>query len=137
MYNVEVEIVETVVPKQYNASKGLLLASLTTEPFDEGEEKKEHSTEDVKMIDEMISIPRFQCPAHNCWTCTEEVVAPVGNHDDESGDVNASKKTKKRHGKKRPSAVSNCFSSKNEMLFVSSLFSGHLICVLMCVRMMI
>eukprot|EP00978_Attheya_sp_CCMP212_P012045 scaffold29883_cov48-Attheya_sp.AAC.4 len=117
MYNVEVEIVETVVPKQYNASKRLLLASLTTEPFHEGEEKKEHLTEDVKMIDEMISIPRFQCPAHNCWTCTDEVVAPVDEHDDETGDVNASKKTKKRQGKKRPNAVSNCFSSKNEMLF--------------------
>jgi hypothetical protein len=67
-------------------------------------------------IDVPETRPEFKCPAHQCWTCTEEIVIK-----DEEEKVAKKGKAKKKRGKKQD----NAFAVKNGQLFVSFLVSYH------------
>ena len=59
--------------------------------------------------------PVFICPAHSCWTCTEDYIP-------EDGEENGKGKSTKNRGKRRKQANSkgNFLSKKDGLLFVSA-----------------
>ena len=62
------------------------------------------------------TIPEFKCPAHRCWTCTEEIVTKDCD-DDNVGPQEGGKNGGKRMKKKKPK--DNAFAVKTGFLFVS------------------
>ena len=63
------------------------------------------------------TIPEFKCPAHRCWTCTEDMVLKDGENDDDAP-VIASGGKKKGRGKKTRKPKDNAFGVKTGNLFV-------------------
>jgi hypothetical protein len=90
MQNVEVQVIETKI-------------SSAVEQEDE---------EGLEVDPVIMSKPRFICPAHSCWTCTEDYVPP--EEDDDETPVKKQSKGKKKNKK------SNNFASKRDPnLYVS------------------
>mmetsp|Transcript_32718 Transcript_32718/g.48443 ORF Transcript_32718/g.48443 Transcript_32718/m.48443 type:complete len:754 (+) Transcript_32718:161-2422(+) len=56
------------------------------------------------------STPLFKCPAHQCWTCTEEMAT------EEEEKTSATQKGKKGKGKKRKTKKDNIFGTKTGRL---------------------
>jgi SET domain len=72
---------------------------------------------------------RFTCPAHWCWTCTQDL--PVDTLTATTADANNTKPQKGR-GKRRKSSGSNAFCAKNEKRLFPCLLcptSYHLTCI--------
>jgi hypothetical protein len=65
----------------------------------------------------IMSKPRFICPAHSCWTCTEDYVPP----EDDDDETPAKKQTK---GKKESKKSNNFASKRDPNLFVSCTRAG-------------
>ena len=70
--------------------------------------------EDIDGEAGVVGKPHFICPAHSCWTCTEDYVPPEEDIDDEADTK------KKGKGRKKKSKVSSSFAMKRDaVLFVS------------------
>lgn len=65
------------------------------------------------------TIPEFKCPAHRCWTCTEEIVTKDCDDNDETPSKGG-KHRGKGAKKKSKSSRDNAFGIKTGHLFVSS-----------------
>mmetsp|Transcript_6372 Transcript_6372/g.13412 ORF Transcript_6372/g.13412 Transcript_6372/m.13412 type:complete len:774 (-) Transcript_6372:503-2824(-) len=114
VYNVHVDIVEeeVVVKGEHSSESG-------------GEEKKECNDDnimDVDMNTKIISRPKFKCPAHQCWTCADDIPPPKMDDEVEAAEQSSGKKKgKKRGGRKRKIKNDGSFSamwgSKKEKLF--------------------
>ena len=128
VYNVHVDIVEEEVAVKAEYSDKI------------GEEKKDCNDDDmmVEMSTKSISRPRFKCPAHQCWTCADDIPPPKLDEDVEAAAEQSSagkKKSKRRGGKKRKIKNDGSFSamwgSKKEKLFrcLDCPISYHLTCM--------
>jgi hypothetical protein len=80
--------------------------------------------------------PEFKCPAHQCWTCTEEMVMVDETAPEDASSKPAAKGKKKKKKKKKQD---NAFACKNGPLivshyetpcitFLSPVFCSHLLC---------
>jgi len=130
VYNVHVDIVEeeVVVKGEYSSESG-------------GEEKKECNDtimDDVEMNTKIISKPKFKCPAHQCWTCADDIPPPkIMDEEAEASEQSSRKKKGKKRGggKKRKSKNDGSFSamwgSKKEKLFrcLDCPISYHITCM--------
>ena len=72
---------------------------------------------DSEYLTKIISRPKFRCPAHDCWTCCDDIPPP------EMGESDAPEEAKKgKRGKKRKPAHGtflSMYGAKKERLFVS------------------
>jgi hypothetical protein len=124
VYNVQVDIVdEEVVVKGGECSSERV-----------GEEEKKDDGMDVDMSTKIISRPKFKCPAHQCWTCADDIPPPKMDDEVEAAEQQSSGK-KKRGGKKRKVKNDGSFSamwgSKKERLFrcLDCPISYHITCM--------
>ena len=82
------------------------------------EKRISSSPEGIGLDDDLVvvSMPHFVCPAHTCWTCTEDYVPS----EDDDGEETTAKKKKTKGRKKKKSRASNSFAQKRGTnLFVS------------------
>jgi hypothetical protein len=65
------------------------------------------------------TMPEFRCPAHKCWTCTEEIVIKDenGHNEEEMKGIKTKSKGKKKKARK---STDNVFGVKTGILIVSS-----------------
>ena len=137
VYNVHVDIVEEeVVVKagEYYSSDS-----------SGGEEKKECNDNDAMGVDELnttkiISRPKFKCPAHQCWTCADDIPPPKMDNDaeaalEQSSENEKKAKNKRGGGKRRKIKNDGSFSamwgSKKDKLFrcLDCPISYHITCM--------
>jgi hypothetical protein len=92
------------------------IMTTTTTTTDGDNHDGQNNGNGIMMPDE-ITMPEFRCPAHRCWTCTEEIVIKDEN-DNENQSRGVTKKTK---GKKKKATKSkdNAFGVKTGLLIVS------------------
>lgn len=104
MHNVEITMIKHEKPK------------IKSETISETASPIKHEPDDGELdLAEIIYTPVFTCPAHCCWTCTQDIP-----QEEEKEDGATESKSKKKRGKKKKTPLQLAFQSKTEFrLFVS------------------
>ena len=137
MYSVNVEIVEEEVQVRVKDDDDVYMDASAEEKKDCDEEyggglkppSSSKSKVSEKTITQIVSRPKFRCPAHECWTCANETPPRDDNVDvskliaKEASDSDKKPKRVGKKGKKRKSGTASAMSmwgAKKDRLFVSS-----------------
>ncbi|KAL7537178.1 hypothetical protein ACHAXR_010375 [Thalassiosira sp. AJA248-18] len=132
MYSVDVQIVEEEIQVKVVAEECL-----------DAEEKKEceddvgasgrDDKEQNATVPQIVSRPKFRCPAHECWTCANDVAPREMEESEVTPGVASSGEKKKKKGKKRKSGavVASMWDAKKDRLFrcLDCPISYHLTCM--------
>jgi hypothetical protein len=123
MYDVDIRVTEIREKVGNHGSGPGSSGSGNTSTSDEDGEQTDVETDGSHVL----TVPKFVCPAHHCWTCSGGV--PPRMEEDENGESNnidkkeegQSRKKKGKKGKqKKKESLFTSFMEKKERLFVSA-----------------
>lgn len=130
IYNIDIEITEELAPVMKSkdslgentdketddiSSIGFAGAENSIDAFpNAAKEEKINVKKEDDFVVEVVSRPKFRCPAHYCWTCCDDIPPPESIEA-----VEEAKKVKGGKKRKRANASFSSYGSKKERLFVS------------------
>ena len=81
------------------------------------EQPKENSDSNIGECSAALTIPVFNCPAHQCWTCTQKDAIRKEREEQLAAAATRRKTNNKRSKKKKQSSIYQCKTESR--LFVS------------------
>lgn len=130
MLNVDIkQVARPVVGKNIGTRPTPSSINTTSAVTEDDDKDGQQNNDNDVMMPEESTMPEFRCPAHRCWTCTEEIVIKdehdSSNNEEQTKGIKTKFKGKKKKAKK---SKDNAFGVKTGVLIVSYY---HLICRLL------